>query len=444
MKLNSRSIQAIIVGLIFLSVSTIQCNWFKKDEEPPAPDYGIRVYPENGAVIWGYQILRIAFNSSFDIQVSDIKISHGGITESLIRDDNPISYFIGEYTIELNAESIPENSVEVIIEFMNNVVSPIIYTYTVNHMAVINIVGEISGNQAFLDASTSEDPDGQTLTYTWETNTGSVSGPQLETNLKEITEEGVLISVSDGTSLSTDLVYYDSEESEFTLAKDHMKCFLLEIDTTGYSECVPLGTPLGPTISPGTQLLVDANVRLTRDYVIGYKFEVVATLQYDTTVLDEGQDVAASATVVIEGSLQNVDIRGSRRQEQNRSLYLPGLYVAPFPTTIPPPSEPVLIQDSYDHHPRPATYEANTSTGVSTSTINSKKMIRFDKYPTIIWFDRPGTIFKAGADLSKGRSYNAYFRSWMMPDVTKCQKYFMVQIEIDSTGKVTRNRLVIF
>lgn len=440
--MNSKSIQAILVGLVFLSVSTIQCNWFKKEEDPTAPDYGIQVYPENGAVIWGYQILLIAYNSSFNIQVSDIKISIGGQMQSLIRDDNPMRHDLGEYNIEVDAETIPADNIQIIIEFVNNVASPIYLNYTINHMPVLEVTGEVSGNMIYLDAGSTVDPEEQPLSFTWKTGDSTFSTPQISVPIYQMLEHPVFISVTDGTTIVDDLVQYNPTSEEVTLVKDKLKCVNLDIAKDGQA-MLPGDPPLGPMIAEGETLPVGADKKLTRDVMVGYSFEVRATLQPSAEILDEGQDVARTAVINIDGNHVTFIKKGVRRKDPNRSEYEPGQVEAPYPATIPPPAQPVLVEDSYDHHPRLAYYYVNTPTGIEVKSSDSKQLGDFVSVSYIVWSDQPGMTLKKGVDLSTGASYKAYFRSWLMPDLSLCQKYYTVEIEIDNTGKVTKNKLTV-
>ncbi len=428
-----------MIGLIFISISTIQCNLFEKEEDPASPDYGIQIFPQNNATIWGYQILVILYNSEMDLQISDVQIAQGGLMQSLIRDDNPLRNDPGEYNIEIDVESITEPNIQIIVEFADGVAEPIIYNYSVNHMPVINVIGEFSGGMAYLDASSSVDPEGQPLTFMWESAGTVYSTPEISIPMDQLLEQPVFISVTDDNAKTNDLIKYNPTLDEVMLVKNGLRCINMDIAKDGAAMLEGI-TTLGPTIAVGDTLPVGADLKLTRDFMLGYNFEVRATLNNSNDTLDEGQDVARTAGA---GALVTLVKKGLRRMESNRSELVPGEVSAPYPTTIPPPANTVMVEDSYDNHPRPAYYKENTATGIEIKTHNSKGLGRYLNVSYIVWSDQPGLSIRRGADISKGAYYKGYFRSWMIPDVTLCEKYYTVEIVVDSTGVVTKNELTV-
>jgi hypothetical protein len=195
---------------------------------------------------------------------------------------------------------------------------------------------------------------------------------------------------------------------------------------------------LGAYPAEGTQLPVDAKGKLKTSYVIAHAFEVRATIVPDKHILDEGQDVARSASFEASEASKELKKKGKRRKAVNRSEYEAGNKTAPFPKPLPAAgTHPPMVADSYDHHPRPATARTNTATGMADVSVQSKNLVG----KQMVWLDQPGLRLGVGTDMSKGMYYKAYFRSWMSPDLKVCEKYFLVEIEIDKNGKVTKNKL---
>lgn len=442
MRTKIKSFKLVLIGLIFISISTIQCNLFEKEEDPASPDYGIQIYPENNATIWGYQLLVIFYNSEMDIQVSDVKIVQGELIQSLIRDNNPLRNDPGEFNIEIDVESITEPNIQIIVEFADGVAEPINYNYSVNHMPIINVIGEFSGGMAYLDASTSVDPEGQPLTFMWESAGTVYFTSEISIPMDQLLEQPVFISVTDGTAKTNDLVKYNPTLDEVMLVKNGLRCINMDIAKDGQAMLEGI-TTLGPTIAAGDTLPVGADLKLTRDFKVGYCFEVRATLNNSNDTLDEGQDIARTFGITHNGVLVTFVKKGLRRKESNRSELEPGQVRAPYPTTIPPPANTVMVEDSYDNHPRPAFYRVNTATGIEIKSSNSKALGRYSNVSYIVWSDQPGISLRRGTDISKGAFYKAYFRSWMIPDLTLCEKYYTVEIVIDSTGVVTKNELIV-
>lgn len=440
MKHAQRNYFAIAVGMIFLTLSMTQCSVLEKDEDPATPDYGIHVYPENGSKIWGYQMISIQYNSLMTINISDVRLTAGGVTQSLITQNNPVFSEQGLFAIELNAEAIAGTSATVVIEFENNVAAPIVMNYIVNHMPVLQVFAEVIGNQVLFDASTSTDPDGDSLIYTWLLPDTTFSSPQITVPQALAQQTTFLIGLSDGTALLQDFLEFDATGQEYILLGNNLKCIGMEIAKNGPAKGTWVAT-LGPTLPIGTQLEV-TNGKLTRNYVLKYNFEVRATLERSAIDLKEGQDVARTALMMHEGSYLTLLKSGQSRNPADRSQLLPGKVFAPFPDPVPvPPPDPTMVSDSYDHHPRPAMYYENTSSGMIVKPCNSKMLGRDENKLQIIWIDQPGWNLFVGTEVTHPIVYKAFFRSWMMPDLNLCQRYFKVEIEVDATGMVVNNQL---
>ena len=314
---------------------------------------------------------------------------------------------------------------------------------------------EKSGNLV-LDASHSRDPEGRDLVATWIRDGRTERGPRFTVAAQALAERPALLRISDGL---TDVAALISTEIDpqtlrpkrdphtgkdiIILTPEHLKCTSMSLSQAGASKLNPTVT-LGPVppLSDSQQVPLDANHRPTRDFVLGFRFEVVATVESapDKT-LYEGQDIAQ--TVTANGS--STPKRGWQRVDPNRSIDETRPQTdAPFPQTVPTPephsprSAPTIIGDDYDNHPLIGFVFKNGTSGIESIGVKKKDLVD-DK--TLAWIDQPGVLMDRGANLSNGYLKRAYFRTWLIPDVEKCEKFFTYTLEVDSTGAIKKNEL---
>jgi len=260
-------------------------------------------------------------------------------------------------------------------------------------------------------------------------------------DLSSIQEEPAIVQASDGTTTVTDimgLVPGTGGVLTPVFTPDHYVCEDLEI-FTGHPPLLNGGLALGADPAVGTALPLDGSGNLMMDYSLGHAFEVRGTIIVPGPVFDEGQDVAY--TIMLSGAVVST-ATGQRRTPANRSV-LSGSYVAPVPIPIAGSGvHPPMVFDNYDHHPNIGyLWRNNTPTGPQFSFVKSKGVEFQNGNMLMIWADKPSHRLDAGTNMNGGFYAVFYFRAWMDPDLTKCEKHFLVEIEVDGSGVVTKNEL---
>jgi hypothetical protein len=315
--------------------------------------------------------------------------------------------------------------------------------YRINHMPIVNIGSEeIKKSTLLLDASSSIDPEGKELLYTWFLPDSTHNRSQLIVLEDQLIHEPVLLCVTDRLTVVCDIITYDPITKKPIFTPEKLECTDMQVKTRNASLLNPEVT-LGPVPPPGTQLVLDANKKTTRTYTTTFAFEVHAAIKPSANVLDEGQDIAVSWSPEADNPGKKQTKPGRRRKEPNRSEFEDGEKRAYFPDPIPADgTHPEMVSDNYDDHPAQGFSFKNGADGVEVFAIKGKGLINDAGVNKMVWFDQPGFgVIPAGSDMSHGHYYRAYFRAWMKDKIPPCEKFFMYEMEIDKEGKVVKNEL---
>lgn len=438
----------IVAGLLILALTApFGCDEFdifnkdKDDDDKEKPEITIR--PQENSELWGFQVFQLGYDMSENIQVSSISYSNGQSEIPVLNDTTLLRSKIGYLEFTFCTNCVTGNNITLHIQFKgDNPPDPMSVPYRINHQPVIVLNSQtLPGEQLMLCARESFDPEGQSLTYSWShfDQTWDTSVITVERN--SLMESPVALRITDGIAITDDLVCYDPEVGGPSLVRLNIKCTDLAIVTSGKG--LLNNIDLGPTISAGEYLPVDANKKITKNFSIGFGFEVLTSITPGTEYMDEGQDVARTFSMQANDTTGLYIKTGRKRKTTNRSEYENIDSYAGFPVPLPPSgTHPFMVEDNYDHHPTIGYLPVNNSSGVNYDLVLTKGYVyRTGETPKLIWFDEPGFTIQRGADVSKGRYYKAYFRSWMMPDIPPCEKYFIVEIEINEEGMVTKNEL---
>lgn len=401
-------------------------------------DKKVELLPNSGSVLWGYREISINYDFRRDLNVKKITINSGQGEESLIKDDNPIRKDAGCFKIILCAECIKSGNVSVRVEFEKDQ-EPVTQTYKIDHMPTVLVRSEAEGSTLFLDAGESKDPEGKELKFEWTYEGKVYEGSRITVTKDSIIKKPALLKVSDGITAVYDIVTYDPYSQQPIYTPENLKCVDMQVVTIGKSS-LNSEVDLGKFPKDDIQLPVDGDKKLTSSYFIGITFEVKCEIQQHGSPLDEGQDAAGTHTVAAHNF--NHHKKAKQRDPDNRSKYIDDEKNAPFPVPIPPGGQhPQMVEDDYDHHPTIGFTNINTATGTQRIEVKKKGLISSGEKNYIVWIDQPGLELPAGTDLSGGAAFKGYFRSWMIPNNPPCEKYFMIEIEIDAKGKITKNTL---
>lgn len=404
----------------------------------------IRLRPEDGETVWGYQVLRLIFDPQKPPIVKSVNYNIGAGPVDLITQQNPLNEKIGTAEIILCAECLNAEEVDLTVTFETSGLNPITHRYLIDHLPVLNILAKpVSEDKIVLDANASYDPEGKPLSIIWQHAGTTIKGPEYHTSPEAISEEGVFVQLTDGVTVTDDLVYRDPN-GMIIRAQEKGACKDMEIVTNGPSILIPRLT-LGPTLEEGESLPIDANGRLKRDFLLRYYFEVRSTLEESSVfVIDEGQDIARSHSFNDTDPNAIIHKWGYMRNESDRSVLLDPPYFAPFGNPNQPGSLPV--SDNYDHHPRKGPILINVPTGVrEIKNAITKAKRKVGNAEMMIWLDAPGLSISRKKPHFNGDSggmfYRAHFRTWMIPKIPPCEKHFYIEIEVDKFGKIIKNRL---
>lgn len=425
----------LFAALLAVGLFQTSCEELIQEIEKSYPE--VSILPNTAQMLWGFQILSIEYDPALNLPLQSVWVQTPRGQQQLLNDTSLVYQEPGLYELEICAQCFEQQEITIFFDFGDQY-RTVSETYQINHQPEVAIQFVETPTMLGLDASTSFDPEGMPLSFTWYWNEQTFNGPQLPIDPYILQELPAVLSVSDGFSSTDDLVSVD-DEGNLVYTPDKMKCTGMTIANAKKS-LLNNTFDLGAYPAEGTQLPVDATGKLKTSYVIAHAFEVRATIVPDKHILDEGQDVARSANFTASDATKELKKQGKLRKADNRSAYEPGTKTAPFPKPMPAAgTHPKMVADSYDHHPRPATAHKNTAKGRESVAVQSKNLVG----KQMIWLDQPGLRLGAGSDLSKGMYYKAYFRSWMSPDLKVCEKYFIVEIEIDKNGKVTKNSLTL-
>ena len=384
-------------------------------------------------------MISIDYDVRRELSIKNITITSELGQQDLITENNPLNEGSGMFEAVLCAECMETNQIQLTVEF-NEEQEPISVNYSINKMAQVEVIGEQNNNMVFLDASQSTDPEGVDLSYRWFLTDTIVADPRLTIPLDSLVQNPVLLEVTDGVTVVNDVVTYDPITGTPTFTPERLKCTAMSVVSTNKSVLNP-ELDLGAFPPVGTQLPL-TGTKLSRSYRLGFAFEVRATIVPHTAVLDEGHDIAASYSLEASDNTKKQDWRGRRRKEPNRSDYEPGQKTAGFPNPLPAAgTHPPFVADDYDHHPTTGFSDKNTATGIQRFSIKAKGLYKDGANTKMAWYDQPGLVLRANTDVSKGLYYKAYFRAWMKPTIPPCQKYYIVEIVVDNTGKVTKNSI---
>ncbi|MCB0428697.1 MAG: hypothetical protein H6585_08335 [Flavobacteriales bacterium] len=399
---------------------------------PPA----VSVFPPDFSTISGHQILSVEHDTT--LEVSEVWVNDGNTSVNIL--DNDTNSVRREGTVSetvICAECQSSSNIAVTIKFVDDAYPPVTMHYSINKLPVTYIYGEPSGNTITLHAEESYDPEGYPLTYTWYYDTLVSYGPVLTLDTTA-PSDGILalLELKDDKNAVYDVVTYDPFTGAVTKTREKFKCTDLEIITSNASK-LNGDLTLGPSIAEGTQLSVDAHNKLTKSYVVAFSFEVVAVIEAGPDFLDEGQDAAGTVKI----GTTTIQRKGRKRKTANRSELETGEVEVPYEPLPDENGNASMTTDDYDDHPTEGFADTNTPTGIQRTNFTVKNHFKDGDKNTMVWFDQPGLRLKAGMDVSHGFSFNGYFRMWMMPDLAPCEKFYLVNIEIDNTGKVTKNRM---
>ncbi len=434
-----------VISVLFFTFIVSSCNLLNENDDP-SPSYDVSIYPPGYTTLSEYQIISFVYDLEEPMEIEDILVYSDGVEASLINDTNPLLERRGRYDIVLCTDCLPGNSAIVKYIFKEAQIPDMIINYNINHSPVVNVQVEKEGDMLFLDAGSSIDPEGRLLEFTWQFNDTVFEGPVFSATSGQINDDPPLLTVNDGSVSVRGLVVVFTDNGDYAkfLNGNSCKCTNLTVASSGKSLTNPEIT-LGPNQKENEIIELDADKKLKRDYYLGYTFEVRSKLVIDTNYnsIDEGQDVASTDYLMFKGEFKKMDWKGKRRHETNRSTYLPGTFTAPFPDLSQPhPANGYpTVTDNYDFHPEFGYTYIPDNNGIKYVNINKKKLIKVGKDYYIVWLDIPGARLKKGWDMSKGYKMSCYFRSWMEPDLSQCQKFFIVEMDIDSNGKVLKNKL---
>ncbi len=397
--------------------------------ERPSPD--ISLYPAEGAVIWGHQVLTLDFDPRDPPVVAAVRYTVAGETRDLLTPQHPLNDKPDRFEISFCAECLDAAAVTVAFEFASPDLAPIVRHYRIDHRPVLAVaVEDLGGGSVLLDARETYDPEGKPLVITW-SHLGTVSeGPTYRTTRTALREDSVYVRAEDGVTFVDDFVI--ESPGGILILEEKMACTAMQVVNRNASLLVPR-LQLGPTLRVGQRLPVDANGRTTRDFLLKHVFEVRGTLTNSVFVFEEGQDVARSASFNAADPLATRDKRGRLRNESNRTELFGNPIAAPF-GALP-------VWDNYDNHPRVGKIDINVANGISEIDAVTKRKVKSGNAELMVWLDAPGIAIKRGGDISGGLFYRANFRAWMIPTLPACEKSFVVEIEVDGTGTVTKNEL---
>jgi hypothetical protein len=436
---NSNKSLSCIKALLWIIPLVLVLTGCKKDADKILEDYGITISPANNAVIWGNQVVSLEYDIYFVVRLKSITVSGGSYQKSLTNDSLIVRYDQGSYNFILPTEQIPGHSVAITYEFYNEDIDPITCTYVINHMPVIHFTYSKVGYDLMLDLSGSTDPENKTLSFTWQTKDTVAHESTFTTTQDALMANPILIQVADDLAHTTDIVSIVPGTGEVILLTQKLKCIDLAVNISGPSLNAP-GRNLGPNVDEGFQLDVDENKILKKSFVIGFMFEVQGTIVAGEDIILEGQDIAKTS------QYRNTEYikQGRKRDPANRGNLLPGTVNAPYPNPFPPATEPEMVEDDYTYHPSRGKIKVNGTNGVEKVEVMNKQVLMDGGVIKMVWNDQPDILLPEGDDLKKGIEIKRFFRAWMMPDLSLCQKYFIYELNIDNTGKIIKNKVTPF
>jgi hypothetical protein len=433
--LKWRDINARIIWLCLLCFVLSSCCINGTDT---SYDTKVELFPEKDTVLSGYHEISIHYDRRRNLTVKDIIYDLGNGPQSLISEETPLRIDPGRYAVSFCIDCLDADKITIDVRFNDPNQPAITREYVINRLPILTLESKhFEDNTIILDAGNSVDPEGADLAFTWEHIGEAYNGPIYETTVEHISFEPVLISITDGVTTFKDLIFYDIQMGAPIPASIKSECELMSIETKGPSWNNPT-INLGPMPPVGTQMPIDNNKKLTKDYRLGFAFDVNTFLKSSQNPLDEGQDIAASWN---DGTGVN-NKTGRVRKTNNRSQYETGIKNAPFPNPMGRPGQhPQMVEDNYDNHPLQVTINLTGIGSFKIQNVLKKQLYKAAIGYFMSWFDLPGLELHRGHSIANGITYKAYFRTWMTPINANCQKHFIVEIKVDNNGIVTKNEL---
>ena len=436
----------LILYTIFLSAFT-GCTHEKKEDTGEEIDLTVELVPSGEQVISGNQEMLVLYDIRRTIEVKDIMYDTGEGFKPVDTSGSPPVINPGEYKFIFCAECLDAPKVKLKVEFTKeSETEPLETEYTIDRLPVINLIAEeTEPGIVILNAGESIDPEGKELQFTWLSDTMSVEGPLFGGNIDSINSKVTYLIVSDGVSVINKLIKIDRgpEGIQVPGARNvFLTCTSMNVFIKGISLLNP-ALMLGPVPNIGDTLPIDKTTKkLTRDFYVGHKFEVGGTVVRGPNQLIVGQDVSTTSvkgvdTTVTQGFKRNADGKTFDKKKK-----IAPLCPVPAPKKFTP--APSLIADDYSTLVFNSIFYQNTNTGVKQIAIVGKNVAKQTRMGLIsAWFDAPGSVFRKGFDFSKGYKRNSLFRAFMKEDITKCEKYFYYELEIDSNGVVKKNTITV-
>ncbi|HXZ00067.1 MAG TPA: hypothetical protein VEI03_08705 [Stellaceae bacterium] len=421
--------------------------------EPIETRRDVILQPDPGTEISGYQVLSIRYDFTRKLAIRAVTYDDGHGAKRLDTTENPLRYDPGHYSVILCAQCLRAKKVTVAVEFTpDSHVPKIIRTYAIAHLPVIRVKSApIAGEPGMLklDASASFDPEGGPLKLEWYLPDGILTGPSISVPATIVRDSQVVVKAT--TLRGRDAIVYFPQEPKKQKAAtavqdENLTCTGMEVIDSGISLLNP-ELKLGPSLKEGTQLELKADKKtLAKDYTLYFGFEVRANIMKGDKILQEGQDAARTLNYnQSSGDHSKPEYKNGEGRKSRTSSDLDGTKRdAPFPDSPSPPDDwNKMVEDDYSFHPINAQAQNFGDKPDAWLDIKMKGMhLTPPNTRRIIWDDQPGLeTLRAGADISKGMTYKAYFRAWMDPDITKCEKFFKVEEEIDANGVVKTNKL---
>ncbi len=416
-------------------------------EEPQAT-----LYPESNALLTGWQEIYVDLNGREEpVEIESVTLFAGQEENRIDGADLDVRINPESLAFTLNMDQIQSNELDLaLILDAPSGKDTLMGHYLVNHSPVVNIQSQpVNDNEVQLDLARSFDPDGDELSFEWGLWDTIITTPSIRIHKDTLEVNPPFLTVSDGITVIDGIVGQDLNGDTVILPFLYT-CVDLDIraddDDTPY---LNPDVPLGPMLKKGTKLDIEDG-KFTRDYHIGYTFEVSAVIKPHKKKLKEGQLVARTARA------KNItEDKVGTTPDGKKGVK------APFPDDEDA-KDIVVVKDNYNHHPKRGRLKINTETGVfvmkqKVMTADGKEAVvggsvQKNRYSEraglgtkhrLVWVDQPGITVKKGDPIGDGVSYKAYFVAWMDEDRKKCERKFKVEIEVNAKGRVTRNKLTV-